>query len=162
MIAMATGAGGHRGKLGGSTKRHFGVIPPRGKGAGALIHQVPPVIGRGLPAQGGAVSGRHQTFCDSQEWLLGWIHHGSCPRLDVAPQLCDFGAVTDSLSLSFLNGDSSLSLLVAERLKCGGSCRELGKSMLKPRKAPISLWRPPTASKLLSKYPSLSSVIIGQ
>lgn len=155
MIAVATGAAGHWGKLGGSTEHHFGGIPPRGKGSGARMHQVPLAIGRGLPAQGGAVTGRHQTFCDSQERLLGWIHHGSCPRLAVAPQLSDFGSVTYSLSLSFINGDSSLSLLMAERIKCGGSCRELGKSVLKPREAPISLWRPLTASKLLSRYPSL-------
>lgn len=70
-VAVATGAEGHEGKLRASMERHFGVVPPRAEGAGALMHQVLPVIGQGLPAQGRGVTGRHQTFRDSREQLQG-------------------------------------------------------------------------------------------
>lgn len=78
------------GRLGVSMEHHF-----RGEGAGVFIHQLLPVLGQGLPAQR-ALPGRHQTSHGSWEQLLGWIHQGASRRQAVAPQLCDFGAVTDS------------------------------------------------------------------
>lgn len=68
----------------------------RGQEAGVFIQQLLPVLGQGLPDHGEALPGRHQTSHGSWEQLLGWIHQGSSRRQAVAPQLSDFGAVTDS------------------------------------------------------------------
>lgn len=67
-----------------------------------------------------------------------------------------------TLGLSFVNGDDSLSLLTAEKIKVVWAC-SLGNQCPSHVMPPTSSGGPLIASKLLSlKYPSFSSVIAGR
>lgn len=97
-------------------------------------------------------------------WLLGTAAGMDSTRALVADRPLLPSCVTLGLSLtlrlSFVNGDDSLSLLIAEKIKVACAC-SLGNQCPSHVMPPTS--QPLTALKLLSlKYPSFSSVIAGR